>query len=145
MDQKGFTMVELLLVLSVFVILFGIVGSISRNTLPSTQVKVEGDAVEEVLRKAQARTVSRHGDLVWGVHIATTSVTLFAGPSYAARTAAYDELRAFPSAITASGLADVIFQFRTGATSNTGTITLTHVLTGDSNTLTVNATGSVDQ
>lgn len=145
MNKKGFTLVELLLVLAIFAILFAIVGTISSHTLLSSQVKVESDAVEQVLRKAQARTVSRHADSVWGVHIASTSVLLFAGNSYAGRDASYDELRSFPEAISASGLSDIIFQFRTGATVNTGTITLTHGATGERSTISVAATGLVEQ
>jgi prepilin-type N-terminal cleavage/methylation domain-containing protein len=145
MNQKGFTLVELLLVLAIFVILFAIVGTISLNTLPSTQLTTQTDRVESMLRKAQSRTVSRHADTVWGVHLTSSDATLFAGVSYAARDVSYDETLTFPSGVTVSGLTDILFAYRTGATSNTGTITLTHAATGTTKTLTVNTSGAVEQ
>jgi prepilin-type N-terminal cleavage/methylation domain-containing protein len=144
-NQKGFTLVELLLVLAIFTILFAIVGTISLNSLPSTQLNTQVDQLESMLRKAQARSVSRHADSLWGVHLTSANATLFAGSSYAGRDAAYDEGMVFPSGIIGSGLTDVIFQYRTGATSTTGTITLTHSATGGTRSLTINSTGSVGQ
>ena len=145
MDEKGFTLIELLLVLAIFVMLFAIVGTISLNTLPSTQLTTQTDRVESMLRKAQARTVARHADSVWGVHLTSSEATLFAGTTYASRNIVYDEVLTLPSSIIVSGLSDVIFQYRTGETVNTGTITITHGATGTAKTLTVNATGSIDQ
>jgi len=145
MSQKGFTLIELLIVISIFVILFAIVGTLSRSALPSSQIKVEADVIEMMLRKAQARTVSQHANSVWGAHFTSTQATLFAGSDYASRDISYDEVHELPSAVVLSGLSDVVFQFRTGETSNTGTITLTHNATGQTRMLTINTVGLVEQ
>ena len=79
------------------------------------------------------------------LHLTSSDATLFAGVSYASRDTSYDEVLTFPSGVTASGLTDVAFEYRTGATTNTGSITLAHVATGTTKTLTVGSTGSVDQ
>jgi hypothetical protein len=71
-------------------------------------------------------------------------VTLFAGSSYASRDTAQDEQHQFPNGISASGLSEVVFQTITGETSNTGTITLTTQATGESESITVSATGLID-
>lgn len=145
MSERGFTLVELLIVFVVFGILFAIVGTLSSNTLPKNQLKVEADVVESMLRQAQSRTIAQDVDSVWGVHLTSADATLFAGTSYGARDTTYDIVRTFPDIITASGLTDVIFDYRTGKTSNTGTITLTASITGETESITVNANGEVDK
>jgi prepilin-type N-terminal cleavage/methylation domain-containing protein len=142
--RKGFTLVELLIVFAIFAILFLIVGSISYNTLPKSQLLAESAVVTQTLRKAQARSVSQRADSQWGVSISSTTVTLFAGSSYASRDTSLDELHQFPTGISASGLSEVVFQTITGETSNTGTVTLTTQATGESESITVSGAGLID-
>ena len=143
--QRGFTIVELLLTLSIFGILFLIVGTISLNSLPKSQLYVEADVVEQTLRRAQARSISQHADSAWGVHLTATDMTLFAGLNYATRIPGYDDVHTFQNGIEPSGITDVQFVFRTGETINVGNITLTVSSTGESQTLSVNALGRVNQ
>jgi prepilin-type N-terminal cleavage/methylation domain-containing protein len=142
--KQGFTLVELLIVFAIFAILFLIVGSISYNTLPKSQLLAESAVVTQTLRKAQARSVSQRSDSQWGVNITSSTVTLFAGSSYASRDTAQDEQHQCPNGISASGLSEVVFQTITGETSNTGIITLTTQATGESESITVSETGLID-
>ncbi len=143
--QKGFTLVELLIVLAVMGTLFLIVGSISLSSLPSTQLSSEADTVEQTLRRAQAKSISQQADLAWGVHLSSAQMTLFAGSTYVGRNQTYDEVHAFQTGIVKSGLSDVVFDFRTGETADTGTVTLTASSTGEVKTLTVNQAGRVNK
>jgi len=143
--SKGFTLVELLIVMAVMGILFLIVGSLSLNSLPKSQLSAETDTVEQTLRRAQAKSISQQADQAWGVHLSLTQMTLFAGSTYALRNVTYDEVHAFQTDITASGLTDVVFAFRTGETVNTGSITLTAGSTGETKTVAVNQAGRVNK
>lgn len=143
--QRGFTLVELLVVLAIFGILFLIVGTISSNTLPKSQLIIESDYIEQTLRKAQARTVNQHADSVWGVYLTASTVTLFAGTTYAGRDASFDEVHTLPSGVSLSGLSEVNFEYRTGQTVDTGTISMTSSATGETAVLTVSASGAIEQ
>lgn len=143
--QKGFTLVEILVVFGVMGILFLILGSVSLNSLPKSQLSAEADTVEQTLRKAQAKSISQQADLAWGVHLTSGQITLFAGSTYVLRNVAYDEVHLFQTGIVQSGLSDIVFEYRTGETADTGTVTLTASSTAETKILTVNETGRVNK
>jgi prepilin-type N-terminal cleavage/methylation domain-containing protein len=145
MFQRGFTLVEMLIVLAIALLLFAVIGSIASNTYPKHSLRAQTDVVIQTLREAQAFTLARKYDSVWGVHLTSSGLTLFAGASYAARNATYDQTHSFPSGITVSGLTDVVFDALRGTTSQTGTITLTSNATSESNAITINANGVIEQ
>lgn len=143
--MRGFTLIELVIVLSITLMLSAIVGALSSNTLPKTQLKSESESVVETLRRAQALSIAGKHDQLWGVHLTGTNMTLFAGTEYSTRDTQYDQIRTFPSGITVSGLTDVVFEALIGETSNTGTITLTADATSETETITVNGRGLVEK
>lgn len=144
MRQAGFTLVEMLIVLAIAFLLFGVVGSIASNTYPKNQLRSEMQTVVQTLRQAQALTIARKHDSIWGAHMTSTDVTLFAGSSYATRDTQYDRVHTFPSGISVSGLTDVVFEAFRGTTTQTGTITLTSDATSESVSITINANGVIE-
>jgi hypothetical protein len=82
------------------------------------------------------------GDSAWGVSIAASRVTLFRGPSFAARNQNYDEIYTLSSAVSPSGLSEVVFVKATGTPQTTGTITLT-ANADATRTITINSQGMV--
>ena len=143
--MRGFTLIELVIVLSITLMLSAIVGALSSNTLPKTQLHSESEAVIENLRRAQAFSIAGKHDQLWGVHLTSTNLTLFAGSSYALRDTQYDQVRTFPAGITVTGLSDILFAALSGSTSNTGTIILTADATSETEVITVNARGLVEK
>lgn len=143
--MRGFTLIELVIVLAITLMLSAIVGALSSNTLPKTQLKSESEAVVETLRRAQALSIAGKHDQLWGVHFTGTTLTLFAGASYDLRDTQYDQVHTFASGITVAGLTDVLFAALIGETSNTGTITLTADATSETESVTVNARGLVEK
>ncbi|MBI4599166.1 type II secretion system protein [Candidatus Uhrbacteria bacterium] len=143
MVHRGFTLVELLIVIALTGLLLGGAVVFAFSALPVLQLAAERQAVEDVLRRAQERTVNGDQGGVWGVHLESDRATLFQGTSYVERDLDVDEVRVFPSSVRASGLSDVVFQIRTGETAQTGTITLTVPDAGRSVSLEVNANGLV--
>lgn len=142
-NKRGITLVELLVTIGILSIVALIGVSLAANVFTSNQVTVEADQLGNVLRLAQTRSVSGYQDDVWGVHTNLSEYTLFKGSTYAGRDTAFDEVHAIQAGVEISGLTDVVFDIRTGATSNTGTITLTHVESGESKTISINENGRV--
>lgn len=144
MSTNGFTLVELLIVFAIALLVLSLTGSIASNTYPKSQLRSHSSAVTQTLREAQAFTITKKHDSVWGVHLTQSNMTLFAGASYATRDTAYDRTHAFPSNITAGGLTDIVFDAFVGTTAQTGTVTLTSLATGEIVNVTVNENGNVE-
>ncbi|MEK7583636.1 MAG: type II secretion system protein, partial [Patescibacteria group bacterium] len=90
--MRGFTLIEVLLA----VLLIGVLASAAVPAFQSFQQRsdlaVAIDAVAQRYRRAQALSRAVSGDSPWGVHVATGSVIVFRGISFAGRNASYDEL-----------------------------------------------------
>ncbi|MDP3735640.1 MAG: prepilin-type N-terminal cleavage/methylation domain-containing protein [bacterium] len=127
--MRGFTLIEILISVAVIAILASI-ATISFTGLRERQALSIGvEEVRTLLSRARARTLAAEDDSVFGLHITTSSVTLFRGVTY--NPAAGDnELHVLDSLVTisahalAGGGADVVFDKRTGMTSDYGTITV---------------------
>lgn len=144
MNRNGFTLIELIIVLTISAILFSIVGSLSVAAFPRSQLSIESAVVTQSIRRAQSKSIDGTKDKDWGVMFTNTQLTLFAGATYATRTAVLDQVHKFPKDILESGLTEIDFSARTGTPSATGNITLTQSSTGKTITLNLNAAGSIE-
>lgn len=142
-NRQGFTFIEMMVVIAILAVVVFIAVGVGAGGFTKNQIRTEADSLVSILRLAQSRTVSRHQENVWGVHITSSDYTLFIGDDYTTRDASFDEYHTFPGGIAASGLTDVIFEFRTGETLNVGDVVLSNADTGDSITINVNANGRV--
>lgn len=142
--MKGFTLVELVIILAILLLLFAIVGSLSSNTLPKSQLLSSAETVVQTLRRAQALSIAGKHDSLWGVYLTASDITLFAGSSYATRNTEHDQREVFPAGITVSGISEVVFEAITGETSNPGTIMLVADATGQTSTITIYASGLIE-
>jgi prepilin-type N-terminal cleavage/methylation domain-containing protein len=142
---RGFTLVELLVVLAILGVLAMMAIGIFGNLIPDSQLGVQADGVVSLLRTAQAKSIDGYADDVWGVHLTATEAIQFKGNDYLGRDTAYDEVLEFSEPLSVSGLTEIMFEARTGATLNTGTITLTSSVVPESIVLTVNANGRVER
>ncbi|MEI7578691.1 MAG: type II secretion system protein [bacterium] len=120
---KAFTLVEILLTISLFVIMLSF-------TLPAYvnyQNRVDLDAAvtltAQAIRTAVTLSDASYGDTNWGVHLTTSGVTLFKGTTYATRDTTEDQLYSFPRTTTIGGINDITFSRLYGLPSQTGSIT----------------------
>lgn len=122
---RGFTLLEMLLSVS-------IIGALTMISIPVYQsfqnqndLDVAVGTLAQSLRRAQVLSRASDGDGGWGVYVATGTMTLFKGSTYAARDVAYDELWSVSGGVTVSGTQEFVFQKFSGYTSSTGSIVLT--------------------
>lgn len=141
--NKGFTFIELLLVISITLI----IGSysavffsrfISQNAVSNTQ-----DQLTNQLRKAQLYAMMSKQNSNWGVNFSSNTITLYQGNSFAARNTAFDEVFTVNNSVTVSGLSDTNFARMTGIPNTTSSVTVSG--TGGSKTITVNSQGVVNK
>jgi len=132
MTQKGFTLVELVVVLALAVLFTGL-------AIPALRIAQRDSALSDaslhmvaVLRLAQSRTVSSEQASKYGVFFDTSTspdrYVLFRGETYAARDLASQEVNALPASVEIAGTtlpgAETVFQKVSGAASGAGSITL---------------------
>lgn len=140
-NQQGFTLLEMLLSVSILTLLVGIASPIYGAFVNRNDLDLTAQSIAQQLRRAQTYARSVSYDDQWGVSVQSSQAVLYRGTSYAARTTAFDESTTI-SNITMSGLTEVNFAKLSATPNTTGTITLT-ASTGDVRTITINAKGMV--
>jgi len=137
----GFSLVEMIIVIAIFALLFSVSSSIYNSFKSHSNLELATSSVVEALRLAGSSAQSGKGDSKWGVEIFSDRIAIFKGNTYASRDVAFNESFSFPNGINASGLGEVIFEKLTGATTTFGTIILTNI--GEVKNLNINAKGTI--
>lgn len=141
-NEKGFTLLELLLSIAIIGILAGLSLPVSRTMLIKNDLDIATSNTVQTLRRAQVLSQAADGDTTWGVKIQSGSIVLFQGASYASRDSAYDETFDVPTSITPSGISETVFTKLSGNPQTTGTITLSTET--DTKSITLNGKGMVE-
>jgi type II secretory pathway pseudopilin PulG len=143
---KAFTLVEILLVLTIFMVLLGYTVPRMANSLFANQVEVAGQELVHVLRRANIQASSQVHDSDWGVYFnsVASTYTFFAGSTYG-EDSSFDLIYVLPSSITFDFLSmgdEVVFHQITGDTDEDGSIVIL-AGNGETRTITVNTLGNV--
>lgn len=135
--MKGFSFVELILVVALILILAGTTSAFYSNFLTRNALANTTDQIIGQLRKAQmyAMMGKRNGN--WGVNYSSQTITLYEGSSYPGN--ATFETISVNNNISVNGFSDINFSKITGSPNSTATITVSG--NDDSKTITVNSLG----
>lgn len=142
MSSKGFTIVELLLSVTIIGIIGGITIPLYMSFQQRNDLSLTTETTANMIRRAQTYARSGKNDSDWGVRFDDTAVTLFRGSSYAGRDTAFDELLEVPAGSDLSGLAETYFSKVTGNANGVGTITLTSAQ-NESKEITIDVRGKI--
>lgn len=140
--MKGFTLLELLLSVATVVTLAAFSVPVYSSFQTQNDLDLAVVTTAQSLRRAQVLSQAVDGDSSWGVKIQNGSLTVFKGNSFVGRDSNYDETFNL-SAVSPSGVSEVVFNKLSGTAQITGGITLTSV-DGSAKTLTINNKGMVD-
>lgn len=147
-SSKGFSLVELLLALSIVAIV-AVVGVTSLSNFNTEKaLSLEAGKVVSLLVKARSLTLSAKGGDVYGVHFDTDKAVLFKGTSYVAGTAGnqaqpVNSAVRISATVLAGGGAEVLFKKLSGTTTQSGTVTLASVKNGSlTKVVTISVTGT---
>ncbi len=129
MRQRGFTLIEIVIALSLVAMLGGVMVPMGINFFRTQKFEEQTDQVIAVARMARNQALLRKNDSAFGVKFFPTYYVLFEGGSYAGRVVAKDERFALPSRmfVNQSMYSDEIrFGKSTGIPSGTKNIYLTY-------------------
>lgn len=128
-NNKGFTVLELLMVISIIAVLATIITLSFSSFRNSSALQTTSEDVVSILNKARSNTIASKDGYQYGVHFATNDVTIFRGASFVAGDGS-NEVHTLDTAVQiastafAGGGSDVLFKKFTGKTDNYGTTTL---------------------
>ncbi|KKU99015.1 MAG: hypothetical protein UY32_C0008G0006 [Candidatus Jorgensenbacteria bacterium GW2011_GWC1_48_8] len=95
-----------------------------------------------IIRRAETNAFANKNKSAHGVAIQSDQFVLFQGPSYAGRTAAYDEEYLKSGTVTVSGVVEIVFAQISGKPNASATIVLSNELR--SQTISVNNEGTIN-
>lgn len=149
-DTKGFTLIEILIAVSVVAIL-GTMSIVSfRSSRNVRDMTTSAQNALSVIRLAQSKTLAGENDSAWGVHLESNQITLFEGDSYASAISTQDY--PFPPSIEITSIAlngggsDIIFKRITGQTDTDGTFVVDVIGSPDNSfSITIDTSGKTYQ
>jgi len=123
-SSKGFTLIELILVIATITVLAAISVPVYSLLQVRNDLDVATNTTVQTLRRAQVLSQGVDGDTSWGVKLQQTDITLFKGISYALRDTNFDEVYTLSGNVTPSGVSEVVFSKLLGNPNTTGTLVL---------------------
>jgi len=148
---KGFTLIELILVIAVFSLLFGSATIVFGNLIGRNSLKYHGYQLVQNLREYRINAVTSKNDSDWGIYINNVILpygyTLFRGDDFVGRNTNFDLVFEFPSALSISqvnlgGLREIYFEKSNGLPSDSGNVVLT--AEGQNYVISINELGLID-
>jgi len=95
------------------------------------------------LRLAQRQAAAATYGAGAGIHIATSTYTIYSGDSYAMRNFSQDIVREFSSFVTTSGFTDMQFTIYTGFPAVTSSFIITDTRTMSTDTIYIDSYGTI--
>lgn len=106
---KGFTLVEIILVVSIFIILTAVLVPIGLGFYANQQLESNTQELIFNLRRAQEKSMSVEEDSSFGIYFEDDKYILFKGNSYSERDFSYDEVFVLPRIINREGDSEIVF------------------------------------
>lgn len=123
---RGLSLIEILIVIAIMLILATMLGTMLSSFNSVQQLRVGVNTAASVFERARNLSLVGEGGVAHGVHIGSTTLTLFEGSTYDANSASNETVGLMGSlevaAVTLAGGLDVIFAPLAGTTTNTGTL-----------------------
>lgn len=139
----GFSLLELLLVVALFGIITAFISPAARSSYVANNARLATAATVDALRRAQSFAMAGRAHDTWGVHLTSTTITVFQGTTFVSRTTSSDEITDFPGSVTLSGTTDFVFSGLLGKSTTIGTTTLA-TDNGTTTTVSVNNQGMIE-
>ena len=124
--QKGFTLLEIIIVIGLFALLVGISIPFGLDVYRSYVLISETRNMVSFLRRAETLSFTNTRNDSYGIMIMNDRFVVFRGASFATRDAAFDEEYLRSPLVTVSGIAHIVFAAVTGRPDIMGTTTFSN-------------------
>jgi len=147
--KKGFSLVEVLVVLAIMGIVASIVLAGFNSFSKSKSVSIGAETITAILRQARNETLTSKDSLAYGVNFGTNKITIFVAPTYSEGVVTNRDftLNNNNTNLTVSlsgGGTAVVFSKLNGETTQNGTITVSVPGVSNTKTVTIYKTGLVE-
>lgn len=109
MNTRGFTVVELMLSVTVIALMAGISIPIYRTFTTRNDADLAAQLIAQAIRTAEIQALLGRSGTNWGVYVTAGSVTVFSGDTYATRDTSLDNTQEISSSLTVSGDQEYVF------------------------------------
>lgn len=143
--NKGFTLIEILVVISLTMLLAGVSSVVYGNIQVSTQLNETSSQIAQNLRLAKEQSASGKNNAAHGIKFDANQYTLFQGSSYLTREVSFDRVYVLGSGLSLATTLignEIVFSKGVGDPNTNGTITLSHIVNG-SRSITINNYGVI--
>lgn len=141
-SSKGFTLLEVLLVISILALIAGFAIPLSQQFQRKTDLENAIIHTVQALRSTLGKSTAIEENSSWGVYAQLGGLTIFQGVDFLTRDPSFDETLPFPPTVQPSGTTEFVFQKLSGEPLSAGTLTLSSF--SDSHSITVTSTGSIE-
>jgi len=130
---KGFTLVEILIVIAILLVLIAIAFPTFRFFQSESGLNNSTEEIINTLRLAQSKTLASEGADRWGVYFSTSTAfdqyILFQGENYASRVTSADKIYSLPQSVeiydvNLTGEPEVVFDRLIGSTGQPGNLSV---------------------
>ncbi len=122
-NRRGFTLLEMLLSVAMIALITGMGAPIYQILQNRNNLEVAATSLAQGLRRASVLSRAMEGDSGWGVYVATSTITIFKGATYATRDVSADESFATSGGVSVTGTNEYRFTKFTGLPNTVGTTT----------------------
>lgn len=147
-NQTAFTVIETLFTVALVAVAAVMIVFALRSFTRVQEVTNQIDRIAGVVQKAQSQTLAGEGDVSYGVHFDSDQIVIFQGDTYSdadSNNVVYAIDNVGLSWTFTGGGDDIIFARLTGMTTQTGTVTVTHMQDNSINQdLTINSLGQTE-
>lgn len=146
--KSGFTLVEVVLVLSILVIFFGLSALYYQTTQVRTDLNAQASNFVGFLRLAQSSAEAGKGDTSHGIHVENDRYVIFTGTTYNQSSPSNYEV-ILPDTIQISeyslngGSSDIVFNAPNGETDDYGTATFSSNRINQTKIVTITNAGAI--
>lgn len=139
---RGFTLLELIIVIGFAALLFAVVGLFQvAPQLQSLELERARELIRSELVRARTDATAGSENQSWGVAFSASAITRFAGANFSARDPQFDVMTNFSAPVQISGTPEIVFTGPRGEPAATASITATDGRR--SYTININAAGTI--
>lgn len=124
--SKGFSMIELLIVMSIISILSGVLVSGYFYYKKTNDFQLAVQQTANMIRKARLNSIAGSEDSQWSVNIQAGEVIVFKGTNFSDRDQSFDETVKIKGVSDVTGLSQIEFSKTFGIPQTSGLLTLSN-------------------